>query len=87
MARAPDGTEQEIWNDVTGISSGSWSEIASGFREQCQLKVRLVTQTISDKGIDRTRLHLRIRFETYRRQQDDTREFRPECRLANGTKR
>ena len=25
MARAPDGTEQEIWNDVTGISSGSWN--------------------------------------------------------------
>jgi hypothetical protein len=54
MARAPDGTEQEIWNDVTGISSGSWSKIESGLREQCQLEVRLVTQTTSDEGIEET---------------------------------
>src|ERR1700720_3736158 len=87
MARAPNGTEQEIWNDVTGISFGSWSKIASGFREPCQRNGRLVTQTISDKGMDRTRLQLCIRFETYIRPQDGTREFRPERRLTNRTKR
>jgi hypothetical protein len=43
MARAPDGTEQEIWNDVTGISSGSCNKIASGLGEQCQLNVCIVT--------------------------------------------
>ena len=83
MARAPDGTEQEIWNNVTGISFGSGSKIASGFREPCKLNGRLVTQTISDKGMDRTRLQVCIRFETCIRRQDNAREFRPECRLAN----
>jgi hypothetical protein len=54
LVRAPDGTEQEVWNDVTGVTFGSWSKVASGLRERCQLKVRLVTQTISDKGIEET---------------------------------
>jgi hypothetical protein len=54
LVRAPNGTEQEVWNDVTGVTFGSWSKVASGLRERCQLKVRLITQTISDKGIEET---------------------------------
>ena len=54
LVRAPNGTEQEVWNDVTGVTFRSWSKVASGLSERCQLKVRLVTQTISDKGIEET---------------------------------
>jgi hypothetical protein len=54
LVRAPNGTEQEVWSDVRGVTFGSWSKVASGLRERCQLKVRLVTQTISDKGIEET---------------------------------
>ena len=37
MARAPDRTEQEVWNHVTGVTFGSWNKVASGLRERCQL--------------------------------------------------
>ena len=30
--RAPDGTEQEIWNDVTGMSFGSWESNREGIK-------------------------------------------------------
>ncbi len=54
LVRAPNGTEQIVWNDVTGVTRGRWSRIATGIRERCQLRVRLVTQTISEKGIEET---------------------------------
>jgi len=52
LVRAPDGTEQEVWNDVTGVTRGRWSRVATEIKERCRLRVRLVTQTISDKGIE-----------------------------------
>jgi hypothetical protein len=54
LVRAPDGTEQEIWNDVTGVTRGRWTRAATEIGERCQLRVRIVTQTISDKGTEET---------------------------------
>jgi hypothetical protein len=54
LVRAPDGTEQEVWNDVTGVIRGRWSRVATEIGERCQLRVRLITQTISDKGTEET---------------------------------
>ena len=54
LVRAPDGTEQVVWNDVTGVTRGRWSRVATGIRERCQLRVHFVTQTISDEGTEET---------------------------------
>jgi hypothetical protein len=54
LLRAPDGKEQEVWNTVTGVTRGRWNRVAVRIKERCQLRVRLVDQTISDKGVEET---------------------------------
>jgi hypothetical protein len=54
IVRAPNGTEQIIWNDVTGVSRRWWSRIAADIRQRYQLRVRLVSQTISTDGVEET---------------------------------
>jgi hypothetical protein len=51
IARAPGGTEQVVWNDVTGVSRRWWARIANEISERYGLKVRLVSQIVSDQGI------------------------------------
>jgi hypothetical protein len=51
IARAPDGTEQVVWNDVTGVSRRWWARIANDIKERYPLRVRLVSQIVSDQGI------------------------------------
>jgi hypothetical protein len=54
IVRAPDGAEQIIWNDVTGVTRRQWSRIANEIGKRSQLKVRLVSQTVSTSGIEET---------------------------------
>ena len=54
IVRAPDGSEQVIWNDVTGVSRRRWSRIANDIREYQQFRARLVSQTISAQGVEET---------------------------------
>ena len=51
IVRAPDGAEQVVWNDVTGVSRRWWTRIANEIKERYQLNVRLVSQVVSDQGM------------------------------------
>lgn len=54
IVRSPGGTEKVIWNDVTGVTRSRWSRIASEIGERSRLKVRLVSQFVSNSGIEET---------------------------------
>lgn len=54
IVRAPNGAEQIIWNDVTGVTRSWWSRVATEIGKQSQLKVRLVSQTVSNSGVEET---------------------------------
>jgi hypothetical protein len=51
IVRAPDGAEQVVWNDVTGVSRRWWARIANEIKERYRLNVRLVSQVVSDQGM------------------------------------
>jgi hypothetical protein len=52
IVRAPDGVEKVIWNDVTGVTRSRWERIAREIGERSRLKVRLVSQSVSNHGIE-----------------------------------
>jgi hypothetical protein len=54
IVRGPDGSEQVVWNDVTGVSRRWWARIANDIKERYPLRVRLVSQIVSDQGIAET---------------------------------
>ncbi len=54
IVRAPNGAEQIVWNDLTGVTRGRWSRVAKEIGERCQLPARVVTQNVSDAGTEET---------------------------------
>ena len=54
IVRAPNGAEQIIWNDVTGVTRSGWSRIADEIGKRSQLKVRLVSQSVSNSSVEET---------------------------------
>lgn len=50
LLRAPNGSEQVLWETDRRVSRRGWDRIANEIRARYQISARLITQTVSDQG-------------------------------------